>query len=336
MKVISKKNKYISFRNNGVFLITAIVNSTICFSLFGFIGGTFGLLTTLFSNIVYDTKPDSSNIFYVFFLLCLVIVGGGIGFILKLTIYFHIYLFILSYCYYLFYKKDDYLDRTFPFLIIFSCMGTTLDSISFDLPMAFISGVAISLLTFNLLRHKNFESHAFKNGLFSKEIYHSDEKVYIRAFLFSFFLFLSLSIPDYLNLYKPYWAPLTFIMLLHPKEMHIIKATLLRFLGSLLAAVFVISMFSITKSKETYIYLAILALIVFLIPTLFRLNYLLKTFSITVFVLLLLEETQFLHDPSYLLPISRAYETFIGGAIAILASLVLNIFRIIKKSEIID
>ncbi|WP_272679424.1 FUSC family protein [Providencia sp. PROV032] len=141
--------------------------------------------------------------------------------------------------------------------------------------------------------------------------------------------------PDYLNLYKPYWAPLTFIMLLHPKEMHIIKVTLLRFLGSLLAAIFVISMFSLTKSKETYIYLAALAFIVFFIPTLFRLNYLLKTFSITVFVLLLLEETQFLHDPSYLLPISRVYETFIGGAIAILASLVLNIFRVIKKKEII-
>ncbi|HEC8326188.1 FUSC family protein [Providencia huaxiensis] len=335
MKAMSNKNKYISFRNNGVFLITAIVNSTVCFFLFGVIGGTFGLLTTLFSNIVYDTKPDSSNIFYVFFLLCLVIVGGGIGFILKLTVYFYIYLFILSYCYYLFYKKDDYLDRTFPFLIIFSSMGTTLGSISLDLPMAYISGIAISLTIFSLLKHKNFESHAFKNGLFSKEIYHSDEKIYIRAFLFSFFLFLSLSIPDYLNLYKPYWAPLTFIMLLHPKEMHIIKVTLLRFLGSLLAAIFVISMFSLTKSKETYIYLAALAFIVFFIPTLFRLNYLLKTFSITIFVLLLLEETQFLHDPSYLLPISRVYETFIGGAIAILASLVLNIFRVIKKKEII-
>ncbi|EPG7576091.1 FUSC family protein [Providencia rettgeri] len=335
MKAMSNKNKYISFRNNGVFLITAIVNSTVCFFLFGVIGGTFGLLTTLFSNIVYDKKPDSSNIFYVFFLLCLVIVGGGIGFILKLTVYFYIYLFILSYCYYLFYKKDDYLDRTFPFLIIFSSMGTTLGSISLDLPMAYISGIAISLTIFSLLKNKNFESHAFKNGLFSKEIYHSDEKIYIRAFLFSFFLFLSLSIPDYLNLYKPYWAPLTFIMLLHPKEMHIIKVTLLRFLGSLLAAIFVISMFSLTKSKETYIYLAALAFIVFFIPTLFRLNYLLKTFSITIFVLLLLEETQFLHDPSYLLPISRVYETFIGGAIAILASLVLNIFRVIKKKEII-
>ncbi|MGF7540189.1 FUSC family protein [Providencia rettgeri] len=335
MKVISQKVKYISFRDNGVFLITAIVNSTACFFLFGAIGGTFGLLTTLFSNIVYDTKSDSSNIFYVFFLLCLVIVGGGIGFILKLTVYFYIYLFILSYCYYLFYKKDDYLDRIFPFLIIFSCMGTTLESISLSLPMAYISGIAISLIIFSLLKHKNFESHAFKNGLFSKEIYHSDEKIYIRAFFFSFFLFLSLSIPDYLNLYKPYWAPLTFIMLLHPKEMHIIKVTLLRFLGSLLAAIFVISMFSITKSKETYIYLAVLALIVFFIPTLFRLNYLIKTFSITVFVLLILEETQFLHNPSYLLPISRSYETFIGGAVAIVASLVLNIFRIIKKREII-
>lgn len=336
MKDIKKENKYISFRNNGAFLIATIVNSTICFSLFGIIGGIFGVLTALFSNIAYDAKPDSSNIFYVFFLLCLVIVGGGIGFTLKLTIYFYIYLFFLSYCYYLFYKKDDYLDRIFPFLIIFSCMGTTLDSISIDLPMAYISGVAISLIIFSLLKHKDPESHAFKNGLFSKEIYHSDEKIYIRAFLFSFFLFLSLSIPDYLNLYKPYWAPLTFIMLLHPKEINIIKVTLLRFLGSLLAAIFVISMFSITKSKENYIYLSVLALIIFFIPTFFRLNYMLKTFAITVFVLLLLEETQFLHNPTYLLPISRVYETFIGGTVAILASIVLNIIRIIKKKKIMN
>ncbi|HCH7936497.1 MULTISPECIES: FUSC family protein [Providencia] len=334
MKDINKKLKYINFRNNGTFLIAAIVNSTICFSLFGTIGGVFGVITTLFSNIVYDAKPDSSNIFYIFFLLCLVIVGGGIGFLLKLTIYFYIYLFILSYCYYLFYKKDDYLDRTFPFLIIFSCMGTTLDSISIDLPMAYLSGVAVSLVIFSLLKHKNNEIHAFKNGLFSKAIYHSDEKIYIRAFFFSFFLFLSLSIPDYLNLYKPYWAPLTFIMLLHPKEMNIIKVTLLRFLGSLLAAAFVITMFSITKSKETYIYLSVLALTIFFIPTFFRLDYMLKTFSITVFVLLLLEETLFLHNPTYLLPISRVYETFIGGVVAILASLVLNIIRIIKKRKI--
>ncbi|MBO1929443.1 hypothetical protein J4731_17225 [Providencia rettgeri] len=55
-------------------------------------------------------------------------------------------------------------------------MGTTLDSISIDLPIAYISGIAISLTIFSLLKHKNFESHAFKNGLFSKEIYHSDEK----------------------------------------------------------------------------------------------------------------------------------------------------------------
>lgn len=123
-------------------------------------------------------------------------------------------------------------------------------------------------------------------------------------------------------------------MLLHPKEMNIIKVTLLRFLGSLLAAAFVITMFSITKSKETYIYLSVLALTIFFIPTFFRLNYMLKTFSITVFVLLLLEETLFLHNPTYLLPISRVYETFIGGVVAILASLVLNIIRIIKKRKI--
>ncbi|MEQ5042267.1 FUSC family protein [Providencia manganoxydans] len=324
-------SEYVSFRNNGTFFIAVIINSAVCFSLFGIVGCMFGVLTTLFSSIVYDAKNDSSNIFYMTFLLLLVMVGGAIGFLLKLTIYFYIYLFLVSYCYYLFYKKDDYLDRVFPFIIIFSCMGTTLGSISADIPMAYTTGVIVSLIVLSVLKRKHYKNHAFRSGLFSKQMFHSNEHIYIRAFIFSIFLFLSLSIPDYLNLYKPYWAPLTFVMLLHPKELNIIKVTCLRFLGSLLAATFIVFMFSVTKSQDIKVYLIVLALVIFFIPTFFHLNYMLKTFSITIFVLLLLEETEYLHDPTYLLPVSRVYETFIGGAVAILASLSLNIFRTIKN-----
>lgn len=329
-------SEYINFRNNGTFFIAAIISLAICFSFFGIVGATFGVLTTLFSSLVYDAKADSSNILYVFFLLSLVVVGGAVGFMLKLTVYFYIYLFLLSYCYYLFFNKDDYLDRVFPFIIIFSCMGTTLNSVSIDIPMAYITGILVNLTVLSVLKHKNHEDNAFKNGLFSKEIFHSNENLYIRAFLFSVFLFLSLAIPDYMDLYKPYWAPLTFVMLLHPKAMNIIKVTCYRFLGSLLAAIFIIFMFSITKSNEIYVYLIILVLITFFMPTFFHFNYILKTFSITLFVLLLLEETQFSHDPTYLLPISRVYETFIGGVIAVFASLILNVIRTIKNRRVIS
>ncbi len=58
-------------------------------------------------------------IFLCVFLLCLVIVGGALAFILKvnsLFLYILIYLIIFSIIYF---KKDDYLDRTFPFLVSF-------------------------------------------------------------------------------------------------------------------------------------------------------------------------------------------------------------------------
>ena len=59
----------ISFINNGVFLIIAIVNSMVCFTLFGVTGSVFGVLTVLFTHIVYAAKPDNKNILYVWFLL---------------------------------------------------------------------------------------------------------------------------------------------------------------------------------------------------------------------------------------------------------------------------
>lgn len=57
-------------------------------------------------------------------------------------------------------------------------------------------------------------------------------------------------------------------------------------------------------------------------------NYLLKSFGITVFVLLLIEKTIYLYNPNYQLPYSRIYETIIGGLIALMASIILKKIRI--------
>lgn len=319
--------KYINFNDNGVFFLTALINSAICYSLFGAIGATFGILTVLFSNMVYGTKADSANLFYMIFLLSLIIIGGAIGFLLKLSFLFYLFLFAISYFHYVSFNKDAYVDHIFIFFIIFSCMGTTLPSVSIKLPLAYLTGVVVSLLVLTILKRKKYDSSAFKNGLFSKELYCSKSRLGLRAFIYSIFLFLSLAIPDYLGLYRVYWAPLTFVVLVHPQDVGIIKNTLSRFLGSFLGALFVFTIFHVVLFKTTYLDLSILMMTVFLLPTFLKLNYIFKTFAITIFVLLLLEETQFWQDPTYLLPYSRVYETVIGGVMAICASLVLRWVR---------
>ncbi|WP_392562029.1 FUSC family protein [Orbus sturtevantii] len=318
---------YISFNDNGIFLITAIINSAICYSLFGLVGLTFGILTVLFANIVYQAKDDSGNIFYMAFLLTLIIIGGAIGFILKLSVPFYLFLFLFSCFYYVSFNKDAYIDRIIPFFVIFSCMGTTLPAVSIELPLAYLTGVIVSLSILTILKHKKYDSDAFKNGLFAKGLYSSSNRLGLRAFIYSLFLFLSLAIPDYLDLYRAYWAPLTFIVLLRPKEVEIIKKTLSRFLGSFLGALFIFLMFHFVLFKSTYFDIALLLFIIFLLPTFLKLNYAVKTFAITIFILLLLEEAEFWHDPTYLLPYSRVYETLIGGGVAICASLTLNLVR---------
>lgn len=318
----------ISFINNGVFLIIAIVNSMVCFTLFGVTGSVFGVLTVLFTHIVYAAKPDNKNILYVWFLLVLVVLGGAIGYLLKLSIGFYIYLFLFSCFYYVIYNKDAYIDRVIPFFIIFSCMGTTLHTVSADIPLAYITGITVSLLLIRIFNRRNTASNIFINGLFAKGNYTGNKIILLRAFIYSLFLFLSLFIPDFFDLYRPYWAPLTFIVLLRPKEMSILKITFFRFAGSLLGATFLLTLYFIFGFRFIYGYYGLLVFVIFMLPSFLNANYFAKTFAITVFVLLLLEETEYLHDPTYLLPISRVYETFIGGIIAVVASIALNALRI--------
>lgn len=326
----------ITFLNNGVFFIIAIVNSLICFSLFGLSGSVFGVLTVLFAHIVYSAKPDNKNIFYVWFLLSLVLLGGATGYLLKLSVGFYIFLFLFSCFYYIIYNKDAYVDRVVPFFIIFACMGTTLPAVSAEIPLAYLTGITVSLLLISFFNRKSKADDPFVNGLFARGTYTGNKNILLRAFVYSLFLFLSLFIPDHFDLYRPYWAPLTFIVLLRPKEMSILNITFSRFAGSVLGAVFLLTLYYFFSFGSVYIYYVLLAAAVFMLPTFLGANYVLKTFAITVFVLLLLEETEYLHDPTYLLPVSRVYETFIGGSVAIVASIVLNALRHLRVNSDVE
>lgn len=314
-------------RDNFTFFFIAFINAMVCFCLFGMSEVMVGIITVLFSYMTYSAKDDTSNIFYIAFILSLIVVAGGIGFLLKLSLPFYLFLFVISYFYYISYNKDIVIDRVIPFIVIFACMGTTLPAVNMQLPLAFLIGISISLVMLLLLKRKGYDTDAFKKGLFSKDLYRSKKRLGLRAFVYSLFLFLSLVIPDYFDLYRVYWSPLTFIVLLRPKELGIVKITLSRFFGSVLGALFIFLWLYLNPLNNGYIDVLLVALVVFFMPTFLKLNYVLKIFGITVFVLLLIEETEFWGDPTYLLPYSRVYETLIGGSIALCASFVLKKMR---------
>jgi len=176
MTTINKKNLSlkISFHDNGVFLLISIINSGICYYFFGVIGLVFGFTTVLFSNLVYEAKEDKANIIYIWFLLSLAIMGGFIGFLLKISIEFYLYIFILAFFYYLMYGKDPTIDRTFPFIFIYSCyscyscIGTIFQNANIKMIYAYLTGITISLVLLSLLRYKKYENDSFKNGFFQK------------------------------------------------------------------------------------------------------------------------------------------------------------------------
>lgn len=170
MTTINKKNLIlkISFHDNGVFLLISIINSGICYYFFGVIGLIFGFTTVLFSNVVYEAKEDKANIIYIWFLLSLAIMGGFIGFLLKISIEFYLYIFILAFFYYLMYGKDPTIDRTFPFIFIYSCIGTIFQNANIKMIYAYLTGITISLVLLSLLRYKKYENDSFKNGFFQK------------------------------------------------------------------------------------------------------------------------------------------------------------------------
>ncbi|OTG79195.1 hypothetical protein B9T31_17295 [Acinetobacter sp. ANC 4558] len=327
-KVLNNKYIDINFHDNGVFLITSLINSIFCFLFFGALGAVVAAITTLFSHIISEAKDNKGNIFYIWTLLLIVLIGGIIGHTLKISILFYLYIFILSFFYYVSYNKDPYIDRTFPFLLIFSCIGTSMQNVNIDLIFAYITGITISVILLTILRHKNYDIDSFRNGLFAKKTYLSQERIFLRSMVYSFCIFLSLYIPSYFDLYRPYWAPLTFIILLRPKENDIIKITIYRVIGSLFGALMIVLIFHLLNFEHIYFYIFMMLIIIFLLPSFFKMNYLLKSFGITLFVLLLIEKTIYLHDPNYQLPYSRIYETIIGGSIALIASFILKKIRI--------
>lgn len=319
------KNKLLTI-DNVVFLLSALISAFICYSLLGPQNVILGVVSILFTFIVYSAKPNNGDYFYTFLWLAIILSGCYIGIWLKLSVGFYIFLFLVSNYYYITYQKDSFSDRAIPFLVIYASLGTTMKGLGYESAIAFFIGTIVALVVLGVVHKSKIEFTAFKNGIFSKSLYVNPPHVLFSSIVYSGFLFLCLYLPDKIGFERPYWVPMTFIILLKPKEENLLPNTITRFLGSVAGAIVVLVLLNIDRHYKI-IDIAIVVTCIFLLPSFFKLNNLVKTFGITVFILLLLELAGYWGDPNYTLPPTRIFETFMGGLFALMASMMIRFIR---------
>lgn len=312
--------------DNYVFLLSALVSVVICYFLLSPMDAVLACVAVLFTFVIYSAKPNNGDYVYTFLWIVIILSGCYIGIWLKLSVWFYLFLFAISSYYYISYQKDSFSDRAIPFMVIYASLGTTMKDLNYQSAIAFLIGSLVALTIMGIAHKNKIEFTAFKSGLFSKSLYSNPTHIWLHAVVYSAFLFLCLFLPDRIGFERPYWVPMTFIILLKPKEENLVKNTLTRFWGSVIGAIVVITILKIGTHYEV-IKIMLLVVSVFLLPSFFKMNNLFKTFGTTVFVLLLLETSIYWHEPNYSLPSTRILETFIGGALAIIASIVLKLMQ---------
>lgn len=312
--------------DNFIFISSAIISGTICYLTLGYGNITLGIISVMFTFLIYSAKPNNGDYAYTFLWLSIIMISCFIGISLKLSLGFYLFLFAISNYYYISFNRDVLSDRAIPFVVIYASLGTTIESMDYQSVIAFFIGTVVALVILGVGHKNKIEFKAFKTGLFSRSLYKNPPHVLYSSLLYSCLLFLCLYLPDMMGLERAYWAPMTFIILLKPKENNTIKNTIDRFIGCTGGAIMV---FLIMKLDVNYqiINWILVVVFVFFLPSFYKLNNLPKSFAITVFILLLLEMAEFNKDPNYNLPYARICETFIGGALAIIGSVTLKFLR---------
>ena len=315
---------------DGLIIMDSVAFTTLAgYWLFGVNSLMWTSFSSMFTYSLYDARPDRSNHLYVFFLMMIIMINNYIGYWLQLSWLFYVYLFAISCFFDITYGKDPVLDRAVRYIIMLSTIGTTLTSVSYELPVGYLIGTLTVLGVLFVLHLKNYDFTAFRNGLFSKELYTSKKHAVPRAFIYSTGMFLSLLIPEFLELGRIYWAPLTFVMVLNPKAEHVFKNTISRFAGSFLSVILLMIMLA-TGYNASVVILISFFVISFLLPTFLDKNPVLRSFGVTFFVLAMTEISHYWNDPVYSPLFERLYETLIGGLLAIITSIILKQVRAIQ------
>lgn len=322
----------IPFKDSIVFVTSMVVSTLIAAQ---FIGLHAAIAWTSFSVLatyaLYNAKPDRSNLLYVALWMILIFSSSYIGQLFHLTWKLYLFLFVLSYFYYYLFGRDPVFDRAIRFIIILATIGTALPKMNDGLAIGGAIGTISALLISHYLLRKEIDLEAFKQGIFTHDLFRLDTNLIPRAFIYSSGMFLSLIIPQMLGIEKNYWATITFLMVMTPKAMTVIHNTWLRFWGSVIAVIVLFILFQISQYipvNRLYIMIGLLLLFSFLLPICFKQSYLIVTLGVTCYSLVLVELTMYWdHPPMVELLIDRIIETFIGGVIAIVTSLILKVMR---------
>lgn len=317
--------------NNYVFSIAALCSILLSYALFGFSSLAFAVISVIHTFVIHSAKDKNGDYFYTFIWMIITIAAFYIGFEFKLSFVFYIFLFIVSIYYYLSYNKDPFSDKAIPFVVIFATLGTTFKSVNYQMFIPYLIGTIIALTTLRIASKNKLDFTGIKSGLFSVSLYvNRNRNILVSSVIYSIFLFLSLFLPDFLGLKRIYWSSLTFIFLLPPKGTDILKNTMFRFVGGLLAAFIVVFIVDIGFHSRILGFIVLLVFI-FLYPSTGNSTRLIKTFGLSLLILFLLEYSFFWDNPGYSLPDARIYETFIGGCVALLGGLTLNLLNKYRK-----
>lgn len=281
--------------------------------------------STLYSFNLFNAAKEYKNYAYTAFCLLMILVAIFIGDTLRLGTAFYLYLAVFSFIYYQLYGTDPAMDLTMKFMIIMSTIGTILPDISKSLALGFIIGSTVTLITYYILSHKMTRHSVITSALVERNLFTLRKNIIPRSMTYALGLLLALAIPRFIDLGHFYWTLLTFVFVLHPKSQSIIKITLQRVLGSLISVLLLYFLFN--TPLMPYIGLIAMVVFAFLMPMSFHHGYTFMTFVVTSLILSVLEQVVYWRHPTYELLFDRVLETALGGAIAIVTSIILKLFR---------
>ena len=308
-----------------IFTSCVLLSAGAAFAILDVQAAMWATFSTLYSFNLFNAAKEYKNYFYTTFWLVMILVSILIGNTLGLGTGFYIYLAIFSFIYYQLYGTDPAMDLTMKFMIIMSTIGTILPDISKSMALGFVIGSSVTLVAYYILSHKMTRHSVITGSLVEQNLFTLRKNIIPRSMTYAIGLLLALAIPRMVDLGHFYWTLLTFVFVLNPKSESIIRMTWQRVLGSLLSVLFLYFLFN--TPLMPYVGLAAIVVFAFLMPMSFHHGYTFMTFVITSLILSILEQVIYWRHPVYVLLFDRVLETALGGAIAIVTSIILKLFR---------
>lgn len=319
--------------NEGIIFSSCIfVSALIAYLLMGLNGALWATIACIYAFNLFNAQKTFKNYYYIGIGFVLMFISAAIGYFLKIGVSFCLALTLFSFFYYQMYGKDTMLDLTMKFMILISVVASVLPEVNLTLFGGFFLGGTVTTFSCYTLSQKEHLNLRFLSSLMDKSLFRLPQYIFFRALTYSIGLLLSLTIPLYLELGHFYWAALTYIFVLHPKSVQIMKVTYERTLGCFLSVVMLF--FILQVPLMPYLGCILVLLCAFLLPISYRGSYVFITFVTTTLILSLLELIAYGNNPQSDLLFYRILETILGGIIAILISFILNRFR--EKTPVPD